>query len=88
MPKTRRCPECRGIVKPGQTELNYELEKMSVTIKNVPASVCSQCGHSFIDGHIAEDVNRLVNRVTEDLNSFTKTHPQIGERHREVAIAV
>jgi YgiT-type zinc finger domain-containing protein len=88
MPKERKCPECRGIIKQGQTELNYELEKMSVTIKNVPASVCVKCGHSFLDGHIAEDVNRLVNRVTEDLNSFTKTHPQMGERHREVAIAV
>lgn len=88
MPKERKCPECRGIIKPGQTELNYELEKMSVTIKNVPASVCMKCGHSFLDGHIAEDVNRLVNRVTEDLNSFTRTHPQVGERRREVAIAV
>ncbi len=88
MPKERKCPECRGIIKQGQTELNYELEKMSVTIKNVPASVCVKCGHSFLDSHIAEDVNRLVNRVTEDLNSFTKTHPQMSERHREVAIAV
>ncbi len=88
MPKERKCPECRGIVKQGQTKLNYELEKISVSIENVPASVCSQCGHSFIEAHIAEDVNRLVNRVTEDLNSFTKTHPQIAERRREVAIAV
>jgi YgiT-type zinc finger domain-containing protein len=88
MPKIKRCPECKGIIKPGQTELTYELEKISVTVKNVPASVCTECARSFIDGHIAEDVNRLVNRVTEDVNSFTKTHPLIGERRREVAIAV
>ncbi|MCK4763767.1 MAG: YgiT-type zinc finger protein [Candidatus Aminicenantes bacterium] len=88
MPKIRKCPECKGIIKPGQTELNYELEQIDVSIRNVPASVCSQCGHAFIDGHIAEDVNRLVNRVAEDINSFSKTHPQMGERHREVAIAI
>ena len=88
MPKTRKCPECKGIVKPGETELIYKLEKMSITVKNVPASVCTKCGQSFIGGQIAEDVNRLVNRVTEDINSFSKTHPQISERHREVAIAV
>jgi YgiT-type zinc finger domain-containing protein len=88
MSKTRKCPECRGIIKPGQTELNYELEKISVTVKNVPASVCMKCGQSFIDGHIAEDVNRLVNRVTEDVNSFSKTNPQMSDRHREVAIGV
>jgi YgiT-type zinc finger domain-containing protein len=85
---TRRCPECNGIVKPGKTELTYELEKISITVKNVPATICTKCNRSFIDGYIAEDVNRLVNRVTEDVNSFSKTHPQIEERHREVAIAV
>jgi hypothetical protein len=42
MPKEGKCPECRGIIKQGQTELNR----------------------------------------------FTKTHPKMGERHREVAIAV
>ena len=88
MPKTRRCPECKGIVKPGETELIYELERISITVKNVPASVCKKCGESFVAGQIAEDVNRLINRVTEDVNSFSKTHPQIGKRHREVAIAV
>ena len=88
MAKIKRCPECRGIINKGQTELNYELEKISVSVKNVPASVCLKCGRSFIDGHTAEDVNRLVNRVVEDVDSFSKTHPQTIERHREVAIAV
>ena len=88
MPKIRKCPECRGVIEPGQTEINYELEKISVTVKNVPANVCTQCGRAFIGGHIAEDVNRLVNRVVEDVDSFSKTHPQTSERHREVAIAV
>lgn len=88
MAKIRKCPECRGIIKPGHTELNYDLEAISVSIKNVPASVCTGCSRSFVDGHIAEDVNRLVNRVVEDIDSFSKTHPQVGERHREVAIAV
>ncbi len=88
MAKIRKCPECKGIIKPGQTELNYELEDINVSVRNVPANVCGKCGHSFIEGRIAEDVNRLINRVIEDINSFSKTHPQIGARHREVAIAV
>jgi len=88
MQKARKCPECKGIIKPGQTDLNYELEKIHASVKNVPSSVCGKCGSSFIDGHTAEDVNRLVNRVVEDINSFSKTHPPISERYREVAIAV
>lgn len=88
MSKTRKCPECGGIVKSGQTELNYQLQGISVIVKGVPANICSKCGLSFVDGHVAEDVNRLVNRVTEDVDSFSKTHPQVKKRHREVAIAV
>lgn len=88
MQRERKCPECRGIIKSGQTELTYELEKIHISIKNVPASVCSKCGRSYINGHTAEDVNRLVNRIVEDVNSFSKSHPPISERYREVAIAV
>jgi YgiT-type zinc finger domain-containing protein len=88
MSKTKKCPECRGIISAGHTELNYKLERISVTVKNVPASVCSNCGRAFINGHIAEDVNRMVNRVIEDVDSFSKTNPTISERYREVAIAV
>ena len=84
----RRCPECKEAVQPGQTELVYELASIKITIKNVPANVCSQCGQSFISGRAAEDVNRLVNRVIEDINSFVKTQPQVGRGRKEVAIAV
>ncbi|MBI5750275.1 MAG: YgiT-type zinc finger protein [Nitrospinae bacterium] len=89
MPKKERlCPECRGIVKSGKTELVYELSDIKITVKNVTANVCSKCGQSFVSGRVAEDVNRLVNRITEDLNSFIKTQPHIGEGHKEIAIAV
>ncbi len=88
MPQEKRCPECKGVVQPGQTELVYELVSIKITIKNVPANVCSQCSQSFISGRVAEDVNRLVNRVIEDINSFVKTQPQVGGGRKEVAIAV
>ncbi len=87
-PKERRCPECKGIVKPGQTDLVYELAAVKITVKNVAANVCSKCGQSFISGRAAEEVNRLVNRVIEDINSFVKTQPHVSKRRKEVAIAV
>ena len=87
-PKERRCPECKGIVKAGKTDLVYELAAVKITVKNVAANVCSKCGQSFISGRAAEEVNRLVNRVVEDINSFVKTQPHISKRRKEVAIAV
>jgi len=88
MSKQRICPECKGLIKPGRTELVYELSGVKITVKNVTANVCGKCGQSFISGRVAEDVNRLVNRVIEDVNSFVKTQPQFGGGLKEVAIAV
>ncbi len=86
--KRRKCPECKGIIKSGHTEMVYELENIKITVKNVTANICSKCGQSFITGRVAEEVNRLVNRVREDINSFVKTQPEISRGHKEVAIAV
>lgn len=90
MSKERKCPECKGIVKPGCTELVYELPDVKITVKNVAANVCGNCGQSFISGSMAENLNRLVNRVNEDLISFAKKQPNVGKRHKhkEIAIAV
>jgi len=86
--KKRICPECKGVIRPGHTKMVYELEDIKITVKNVAANICSKCGQSFISGHIAEEVNRLVNRVSEDINSFIKTQPKVSKGHKEVAIAV
>jgi len=86
--KKRLCPECKGIIKSGHTEMIYELKDIKITVKNVTANICSKCGQSFISGNVAEEVNRLVNRVREDINSFVKTQPEVSKGHREVAIAV
>ncbi len=88
MSKGRICPECKGTIRPGRTELVYELSGVKITVENVLANVCSKCSQSFISGHVAEDVNRLVNRIVEDINSFVKTQPCAGEGYRKVAIAV
>lgn len=75
-------------MKAGKTDLVYELAGVKITVKNVAANVCSKCGQSFILGRAAEDVNRLVNRVIEDINSFVKIQPHVSKRRKEVAIAV
>lgn len=82
------CPECRGDVIDGRVNVNYNLDRMKVTIKNVSARLCSKCGHEFIDGPIAENLDKLVDRVTEDVNSFSKKIPIHQEEMKEIAIAI
>ena len=86
--KTRKCPECSGMVLPGETQMVFEMADTVFTIKNVSTDVCSSCGQSFISGHVASEVNRLVNRMSEDMQSFVKTVPGMTGRRHEVAIAV
>lgn len=84
----RLCPECKGIIKPGRTEMVFEVKDLKVTVMNVSANICSKCGESFISGRVAEEVTRIVNRVSEDVNSFIKTQPKARRGHKEIAIAV
>ncbi len=87
--KERKCPECGGVVRPGHTEMVYDLQ-YRVRIGNVPANICAQYGEVFIAGRVASEVNRLVNRIIEDVESFAKSQPQIKESPfaKEIAIAV
>jgi len=87
MNKNFKCPECGQLVSDGFTELTFTLEGINVTVKNVPAKICPHCGQEFIDGYVAENVNRLVDRVVEDVNSFSKKVSKVPFPTREIVIA-
>jgi len=82
-----KCPECGQQVEDGLIEMIFEVENSRVVMSNVPAKVCPNCGQEFVDGYVAENVNRLVDRVIEDVDSYAKkvTRPPIMPR--QIAIA-
>ena len=68
------------------TEMTYEVDGIKVTIKEVPAQVCPN-GHSYVDGYTGESVNRLVNRIVEDVNAYARklTRPTLAARQVVIA---
>jgi len=84
--KTFPCPECGQWVAEGVTELAYDVEGTKVTIRQVPALVCPN-GHAYVDGYVAENANRLVDRLVEDLTSFSNKLPQAAPTLRHVLVA-
>ncbi len=68
------------------TEMTYEVEGIKVTIKEVPAQVCPN-GHSYLDGYTGESVNRLVNRIVEDVNAYSRKLTRPTSALRQVVIA-
>ncbi len=81
-----KCPECGQQVENGAIEMVFELSETHVTVRNVPAKVCLGCGKEFVDGYMAENVNRLVDRVVEDVNSYIKKVPRPPITPRQIAI--
>lgn len=86
MKKQFKCPECGELVRLGHVEMKYKLKGTAITVQNVPARVCKN-GHEFVDGFTAENVNRLVDRVVEDVRSFSKKMPKSKATTRQVVIA-
>jgi len=84
--KAFKCPECGQLAAEGVTELVYDVEETKVTIQQVPAMVCPN-GHAYVDGYVAENTNRLVDRMVEDLTSFSKKLPHPALAPRRVLIA-
>lgn len=81
------CPECGQQVRDGTIEMVFDLQDTHVTVSNVPAKVCSGCGQEFVDGYVAENVNRLVDHVVEDVDSYVKKVARSPATPRQIAIA-
>jgi len=58
--KTEKCVVCAGNLEPGETTFTVDFGTGVVVIRNVPASVCQQCGMKWIDDSQAEKIERIV----------------------------
>jgi YgiT-type zinc finger domain-containing protein len=54
------CPLCKGTKRPGTTTFTADLGFGVVVVRNVPASVCSQCGADWIEDKTAARIEALV----------------------------
>ena len=54
------CPLCGGSKRPGATTFTAELGFGVVVIREVPATVCSQCGTDWIADDVAAQIETLV----------------------------
>jgi len=57
---TANCPLCGGDKASGKTTLTVELGYGIVVIRDVPATVCQQCGADWIDDAIAGKIENIV----------------------------
>ncbi|MEK7226765.1 MAG: type II toxin-antitoxin system MqsA family antitoxin [Bacteroidota bacterium] len=56
-----KCPLCGGNKKEGKTTFTADLGFGVVVVRDVPATVCSQCGADWIKDNIASRLEDIVN---------------------------
>jgi YgiT-type zinc finger domain-containing protein len=56
-----KCPLCGGSKKEGKTTFTVELGFGVVVVRDVPATVCDQCGADWIGEAVAEKLEEIVN---------------------------
>ncbi len=56
------CALCGGLKKEATTTITVDIDTGVVVVRNVSATVCSQCGEEWIDNKTA----KLLERITED----------------------
>ncbi len=55
------CPLCGGAKKAGKTTFTVDLGFGVVVVRDVPATVCSQCGADWIEDAVAAKLEDIVN---------------------------
>lgn len=73
--KTRpeRCPLCGGKKKEGKTTFTVDFGTGIVVVRNVPATVCSQCGTDWIDDEISAKLEAIVTDARKKHNIIEVT---------------
>ena len=59
------CVECGSATERTSTTLSHHLAGLSITVKNVPASVCPSCGEKYIPGEVGIEINRQVRNFAQ-----------------------
>ncbi len=54
------CPLCSGAKEPGRTTFTVDLGFGVVVVRQVPATVCTQCGSDWISDEVAERLEKIV----------------------------
>ncbi|MBI5232761.1 MAG: type II toxin-antitoxin system MqsA family antitoxin [Deltaproteobacteria bacterium] len=56
-----KCPLCNGAKTAGKTTFTVDLGFGVVVVRDVPATVCSQCGADWIEDSFASKLEEIVN---------------------------
>ena len=66
-----KCMHCRGAMKPGSTTFHVDRKGCHVTLDEVPAWVCEQCGEPYFEEKEVNAIQALVEALEEKAEALT-----------------
>lgn len=67
-----KCIYCQGKMKKGTTPFHVDRKGCHVTLDDVPAWVCEQCGESYFEEKEVDTIEELVQAVEQKMNQLAK----------------
>jgi len=58
--KPEVCSFCKGHLKEGRTEFTVKLKGSIVSIKNVPAYICNNCGEAYYNPEVSRKIDKVM----------------------------
>ena len=65
----KKCPKCGSNMK--ETVIDYDIEEEKITIHDVPALKCSNCGHITMNTEQAEHFYKILERLHGPTKAFS-----------------
>ena len=65
------CIHCQSIMKEGKAPLHIDRNGCHVTIDNVPAWVCQQCGEAYFEEQEVDTIQDLIRTIEQKANKLT-----------------
>lgn len=68
------CIVCRGDLEDKKTNFTADLGDCIIIVKDVPSQVCSQCGEVSYNHDVALQLERIVNKMKNELTEIVVVH--------------
>ena len=67
-----KCIYCQGTMEKGFAPFHIDRKGYHLTIDNVPAWVCGQCGEFYFDEHEVDSVQEILKTLEDRMNKMTE----------------
>jgi YgiT-type zinc finger domain-containing protein len=68
-----RCMYCQAEMKKGTTPFHIDRQGIHISLDDVPAWVCPQCGESYFEEKDVDTIQGLIKAVEEQAASFSQS---------------